>query len=375
MRVGFIAHSGGLGGAEYCLLELLEGFLKRGVECFVILPRRGKFVEELKSRKIPHFIIPYTFWCSGPLRVLLRFAFFPLSLVLSTSLIALKMRHWKVDFVYTNTIMIPYGAFASFLIGRPHIWHIHEFGKNDHNMSFILGEKLSTYLMERLSSRIVVNSYAVQRYYKKRISLKKLHVVYYSIRLRKTPTVSKSTKSAVIVGQIKKEKGQIDALHAVLKLLRKRNDVKLYVVGNGKRSYIRKLKKMIPFDKKRNIIFTGWLDNPFRIMASANVFLMCSRSEAFGRVTLEAMILKKPVIGARCGATPELIKNSFNGLLYTPGNYNELAKKLEYLFDHPQTAKRLGRNGHNLAKQKFTEENYAGRILVILKDARPKLKK
>ena len=56
---------------------------------------------------------------------------------------------------------------------------------------------------------------------------------------------------------------------------------------------------------------------------------MCSRAEAFGRVTVEAMKLGLPVIGAARGATPELVRDGWNGLLYAHGDANELAGKID----------------------------------------------
>lgn len=38
-----------------------------------------------------------------------------------------------------------------------------------------------------------------------------------------------------------------------------------------------------------------------------DVELVCSRSEAFGRVTIESMMSSNPVIGANTGGTKELI--------------------------------------------------------------------
>lgn len=61
----------------------------------------------------------------------------------------------------------------------------------------------------------------------------------------------------------------------------------------------------------------------------ADVVLICSHWEPFGRVTVEAMLAGKPVI-AISGATVELIHDGVTGLLYDPGNYSVLANKMRY---------------------------------------------
>jgi glycosyltransferase involved in cell wall biosynthesis len=52
----------------------------------------------------------------------------------------------------------------------------------------------------------------------------------------------------------------------------------------------------------------GYSKHPLPLMQSADVVLVCARQEAFGRTTVEAMKLGKPVIGSRSGGTPELVQ-------------------------------------------------------------------
>jgi glycosyltransferase involved in cell wall biosynthesis len=70
---------------------------------------------------------------------------------------------------------------------------------------------------------------------------------------------------------------------------------------------------------------------------------------------------------ARSGGTTELIREGFNGLLYTPGNYKELAEKILHLHRHPDLAKKMGDNGQRWAAEYFTEERYGEEVLTILK--------
>ena len=58
---------------------------------------------------------------------------------------------------------------------------------------------------------------------------------------------------------------------------------------------------------------------------------MCSRSEAFGRVTVEYLRRGRPVIGTRSGGTPELVEDGVTGFLYEPGDCTALAHRIELL--------------------------------------------
>jgi len=85
-------------------------------------------------------------------------------------------------------------------------------------------------------------------------------------------------------------------------------------VGNGDSKYLRQIKQVVVQNGIEEYVeLTDYTDDPG--MDSGNIILVCSRSEAFGRVTVEGMLCGKPIIGARSGATPELVKEGFNGLL------------------------------------------------------------
>ena len=101
-------------------------------------------------------------------------------------------------------------------------------------------------------------------------------------------------------------------------------------------------------------------------MRSADVILVFSRSEAFGRVTIEAMIAGKPVIGARSGATAELIQNGVNGLLYSVGDPESLAAEIRYLHDNPKVADQLGKNARKWVEEHFSQDRYSEKILSVL---------
>ena len=59
-----------------------------------------------------------------------------------------------------------------------------------------------------------------------------------------------------------------------------------------------------------------------------DAYAMCSNSETFGMVTIEAMARRIPVVGTNAGGTPELLGNGTKGKLYTAGDHKELARSL-----------------------------------------------
>lgn len=101
-------------------------------------------------------------------------------------------------------------------------------------------------------------------------------------------------------------------------------------------------------------------------LRAADVILVCSRTEGFGRATVEAMLAGKPVIGANNTATAELIQDDSNGLLYRTGDPQDLAGKIEYLYGHPEIAMRLGQSGQGWAKRVFTRDRFRDELLPLM---------
>lgn len=65
------------------------------------------------------------------------------------------------------------------------------------------------------------------------------------------------------------------------------------------------------------------------IRKNVDIEIVSSKQEAFGKITVEAMMGQIPVIGSNSGGTKELIKHNQNGLLFESGNADDLAKKIE----------------------------------------------
>jgi L-malate glycosyltransferase len=113
--------------------------------------------------------------------------------------------------------------------------------------------------------------------------------------------------------------------------------------------------------------FVSFVREPLSIVASVDVVLMCSAKEAFGRVTIEAMKLGKPVVGANSGGTSELIIDGFNGLLYKVGSAEDLAAKIELFYKDRQLMDKMGQNGKKWANEKFNSEMHTTTLNKIIK--------
>jgi len=370
MRICFVSHSSVLGGAEKALLELVTTLKEKDVCSVVVLPSYGLFSDELRNLGIDFLVSKYWWWVSKDPVLWKRIARSTLNFF-SLFFIAYKIKKYNIDLVCSNTLTISVGMFVAKLLKIPHMYFIHEFGEEDHGLKFDIGKKLSLHLMNKLSVGIVCNSNTVANKFSKYFNKRKLFIVYQSVSVEpfgynseaQVRTISESKidqLNCVIVGSLQEGKRQEDAILAVSELKRKGLNVFLEIVGDGNPDYKQYLLNLVRKNNLKNCVnFHGYVNSPFSIILNSDVLLMCSRYEAFGRVTVEGMLLGKPVIGAKSGGTLELIKDGFNGLLYTVGDYHELSEKIEYIYFHREEALKMGENGFNRASRIFTKENYS----------------
>jgi glycosyltransferase involved in cell wall biosynthesis len=169
----------------------------------------------------------------------------------------------------------------------------------------------------------------------------------------------------LFVGGNMQRKGLGTLIRAAVKVTKSRPDVIFKVVGADPN-----LPRMQEIGSrlgvKDHFEFSGWMPNSEvqKLYRRASVFVMPSLVEAFGVVFLEAMACGTPVIGARVGGTPELIKHEENGLLVEPDDSEELSNAILRILDDPKLAARLGENGRRTAEQYGIESMLACTQLV-----------
>ena len=138
------------------------------------------------------------------------------------------------------------------------------------------------------------------------------------------------------------------------------------MIGGGNPAYINELQKTArALNIEEKVEFISFVENPFSYMLSADGVLVCSENEAFGRVTVEAMKLGKPVIASDRGANTELIENVQNGLIYKYSDPKSLADKIQYLYENPELKKVLGTNAESWAKSNFNLEKYSSDLINV----------
>lgn len=88
------------------------------------------------------------------------------------------------------------------------------------------------------------------------------------------------------------------------------------------------------------------------------IFVLPSRTEAMGRVLLEAAASGKPRVGSDVGGIPTVIEHGVDGLLFPKGDVQALAGHLRYLMNSSTERKRLGDAALKRVHEEFTPERF-----------------
>ncbi len=151
----------------------------------------------------------------------------------------------------------------------------------------------------------------------------------------------------------------------------------LVVCGDGpERARLESLAKEIRRDDR--IRFLGEI-SPQQVdeeIAKAEVVVTPTlRPEPFGLIGPEGMAHGKPVVAFAGGATPEWLQNGVNGVMLSVRSVLELNTALSDLFSDRTQLQAMGKNGHQMWREKFSAETYIQRLLAsferIVQNTRP----
>jgi len=159
------------------------------------------------------------------------------------------------------------------------------------------------------------------------------------------------------IGRLDREKAHDTLLRALAEL-----DASAVVVGDGaERERLARLAEELGIAER--VRFTGWSDDPRRLLSSFTVFCLPSRpgTESFPLTVLEAMLAGLPVVATTVGSVGEAVLDGETGLLVPPDDPAALAAALRRLLGDPELAMSMGRRGREVARERFAVDRMVER--------------
>lgn len=182
-----------------------------------------------------------------------------------------------------------------------------------------------------------------------------------------------------LIGRLDPKKGQDIALRALERLHRDGHRVHLLLVGDTSfdegDSYARDIKRLTEELKLTDFVhFSPHIGDVETAYAALDIFVLASKSEAYGMVTIEALTSGLPVIGTNDGGTVSLIDHERTGLLVEPMNVEDLAAALRRLLTDREFATRLGATARDEAVVRFSHETQCRAWETLLAELKTKSK-
>lgn len=239
----------------------------------------------------------------------------------------------------------------------PYVYHCHGISET---------EEIGSIYRKMLSSadKIVCVSRATEHILEeKQVNKDKMTVIYNGIDidkvsefLRPDATYGNSFK-VLFAGAIRQEKGVHLLANAVNRIASEEGGISLDVFGEVTnemhRSFFEELSKTASASNGA-IRLNGYTNDILSEISKCDLLVLPSENEGFGMVLIEAMCLKKPVIGSRVGGIPEIIDDGKTGLLFESKNADDLYEKIKYLKNNPTIATKMGLLGRERAEKLFS---------------------
>lgn len=373
LSILFVAHTDFMGGASCALLEMIEE-LRSNYKVYPIVlvlePRLGSpyydrtLVDECEKRNIKCVRNRY-FWFK---QKKLKWKLLYLLDIFYLPQILIKLKREKYDLVHSNSSVVDAGVFLSRIRKVPHIWHFREFG-SEFGLYPVFGKRYESCLYKKCEAIITISP-VMQKYYKLRVpDPSKLHLVWDGVAIPKTlrPSEHKSNRLELcMVGIVNEAKNQMEALEALNLIVNKKNfkQIHLTIIGENKGAYYKRICDFIDsYNLSQYVTFTGNVNNVTHYLSKMDIGLMLSKSEGFGRVTVEYMYNNLAVISSDTGASPEIL--GCCGCIYHLGNINALASKIIQLGQDKKLLLDIATAGQKKAFANFSAQTSARNVMDV----------
>jgi len=355
-RVLYVIDTGGAGGAETVLINLLSNLPPARWQSRTVIPLEGWLCDELRALEQDFTIIP----SRGSVDV--RFL---------ASLIR-EIRVFRPALIHCHLLTsIVYATLASSLSNRvPLVCTFH--GRSDvkPNDRFL---GIKTRILSRERNAIVYVSRDLRYSLETDLGIPSSlgTVIHNGIRLsqgqrgsdlRGQLGLDDGAPLVGCVGNFRTPKDYPNLLRAARLVLNRRPDAHFVVVGEDSGPLADDLRKMRDqLDLASRVHFLGFRKDVSPLMAEFDIFASSSASEGLPLATLEALQLGLPCVLTRVGGVPEIVEDGETALLVPPKNPEALARGILTLLDDRNLAIQLGSAARVDVGRRFSLDSMVGK--------------
>ena len=181
--------------------------------------------------------------------------------------------------------------------------------------------------------------------------------------LKKKWNITDEKKIILLPGRLTEWKGQEMFIEAISLLKKNLSEIEFIAVilgsDQGRKIYKKKLIRLVEQHRlSGNVIFVDHLElMPIAYEISTVIVSSSIEPEAFGRVSVEAQSMEKPIVASNIGGSNETIINDKTGFLFKAGDSKNLSEKLKEVLNLSElTLNGIGAEGRKNIIAKFNVE-------------------
>lgn len=264
------------------------------------------------------------------------------------------IRREKPDIVHVNSSVFYYGYKAARKEHVPILWHIREYVKEGLNKNFIPFR--AVYLKYMKHGYTVSITSEISSYYDLKREEKDFVVFDGVMPMKETYYTPDKDKYFLYVGKLVPEKGVEELIKGYCLYAKDNKDIDLWLAGICQNYYQEYLQKLInSFDVSSDRVkFLGFRSDRYNLMQKAYALVVPSFAEAFGFITVEAIMNGCLVIGHNTTGT-KFIMQMTNDCELPYMTVEEMADHMRMLsIQGPIVYK-----GRVLTAQKIAQENFS----------------
>ena len=354
----------GYGGAETGCYDLAHYLHEKDCKSFLITSG-GELLKYIDKEKVKVFNLPVH-------------SKNPFLIILNTVLISIIVIFYNIDIIHARSRAPAWSCLLSCLLTRRMFVTTFHGTYNFKNLT----KKFYNSVMARAKLVIAGSNFIfnhVSQNYQKYIIKNKLLVIFRGINLDyfNKKNISEKNKNKIIKdwgvetnkflillpGRLTKWKGQemfIESLNILTQDYNKTNFQAIILGSNqGRNVYLKKLYGLVERYRLNNLI--KFIDHcrsmPVAYSISNVVVSSSIEPEAFGRVSVEAQAMAKPIVASDIGGSKETIINGKSGFLFKSGDPRELAKVLNNIMElNEEALYSIGNEGRKNVMKKFDVE-------------------
>jgi glycosyltransferase involved in cell wall biosynthesis len=179
---------------------------------------------------------------------------------------------------------------------------------------------------------------------------------------------SAQNKYLLCIGRLVVDKGIVELVNVFKQLHKTDPSVKLILVGGFETTLDPLPAYMLnEIETNESIIHINWTENVEYYMYLANYFVFPSHREGFPNVLLQAGAMELPIICSDITGNIDIVTNNETGLIFEPGNEQQMLSMLQYAIMHPQHMQTMTQKLQKIILEDYRQENIWQNILTAYK--------